>query len=299
MKKTILALISMSATLSAVGQTNTIKQYDEKNSIIVEQEGYNNNTTTVNQFGDYSIFQLTQSVLGGGDNNSLKIDQSGSANSANIIQKGFGNTINLTQNSNDIFFADQEFHNTAEINQNGFGNILTLVQDGSGNQYYSILDGNDNNIQVNQTGDNGFFRTQSIMTDLSTITVDQTSLSSQISINQSFVFLSSIQLSQSGAYSDVFIDQFDLTDSKINLVQSGGEYNNFSISQNGNNNTIDGVELGIAAMQIGSNNITNLVQSGGENIIKLYQQGDNNLVQISQSGTGNIASISLNFSIQQ
>ncbi len=270
MKKTILSIFALCATIAATAQTVTIDQAAASyyNAVSITQEGASE--MTINQLGNGGSFAIEQTAST--RYSAIDIDQSGFYNSTVINQEGANNTINITQAGN----GAEDFEiNTININQDAFtsNNAVTVSQSG---QYH---DADIDQLSVTN----------------STITLSQ------------YVYDNNAILKQDGGdNNDIVAVQTGGADvNLLNILQDGGSgglvrvnqngaggNNSFIIVQEGSDNIISGGGSNYALQQ-GSGNSATLTQSGSTNQIIFSQVGSGTSVTLTQSGSNNISTINV------
>ena len=254
------------------------------NEINVDQAGSNNELTTtqtgglagvidINQTGDGSVAEVTQSELAADDDdddivaNKVDIDQYGIAQAVvtqNANDGDSGNTATITQSSNATAIASADiadedavlFNVDAEIVQTGSLNSATIEQGLGGSLISDALatteqNGLQNFSDIEQTG------------ELSNAGVYQLG-----DLNQS-------QVTQNGVNSFADVDQI-------------GDGNNSDLVQG-----VDGVDNTATVFQSGNNGTSTVTQNGSGGIITSEQSGEDNSSTVSQGvdGVDNTATV--------
>jgi len=268
MKKSILSILAVCATIAVSAQTVAVTQASTSSntSVGITQTGVS--ALTLNQLGANGYFVIEQTASA--NSNEIIINQLGDYDDVIISQVGDGNTITINQTGTGT-----------EITGSNFIGIFqsTLAVD---NAVTVTTNGTSNNADIQQSG-----------VTLSDITLVQNDTNNDAIILQEGGYSNLIDAEQTGtgALNTLNIVQIGGSDNDVYVSQDGGG-NIFSVIQSGDLNTISGGNLG-SALQSGTGNIATLTQSGSNNQIVFSQSGMSTTATFTQGGTGNIAALNV------
>lgn len=279
----------------------------DQNDAFLLQKG-NNHSAQITQSGDKNdAGAATPKMTQDGENNQLVILQSGDRNRIglegggihqdNPYDNGSLMRIDITQSSNDNVVG-QVLQSTADQNLSGSGNSVDITQAGRGSNrvgYVKQIQAGTgtNQLDVRQTG--WYDRLQ---------TVTQTSNVGSGTPNRITVRMNGwgngtgslgFFASETGAESSTLRQGNNKPASQGNSItlNVGGRWNDFGVTQNGNNNTVGTLNLGgtlndLGILQTGDSNTVSMASvSGLLNVIGVKQIGNINLASVSVTGGGN------------
>jgi hypothetical protein len=268
MKKSILSILAVCATIAVSAQTVAVTQSaaSSNSTVGITQEGAS--AMTLNQLGASGEITINQTASL--RFNEITIKQLGNFDGIVIVQEGVNNVITIEQVGAGTAVGGS---NAIEINQdiNSDNNDVTVTTGGTSN--YADIDQLD---VIN-----------------SDITLVQNDINNQTIIMQEGGDNNSIDAFQigTGVPNTLNIDQYGGSDNRVRVKQDGGG-NSFEIDQEGTNNTISGADYSYA-IQSGTSNFAKITQFGSTNQINFSQVGTNTNATFMQGGTGNIATLNV------
>lgn len=227
-------------------------------SAAISQEAAQPEQTVDDRLNEFGIQALDYS-------GAIFINQVGNDNQTSIRQIGTDNTAAVAINGN----------------QNG-NNSSELFQENALNSSVVIVDGDNNNFNVNQTGNAGT-NTMRLgqVGDFNIATIEQSALP---------FATNTANLTQVGTRNNVTMEQYATVSglgNQVNLFQAGID-NDAILYQDGGNNNIN-------AAQLGNNVDATLTQFGVDNNLSTLQAGDNLNLGITQYGNTSMTIIQTNF----
>ena len=244
-----------------VGNESVLSQEGDLNAIFVEVTG-DANEVFASQMQSGNTFYAT--VTGNG--NFLESEQDSLNSTADFFVEGDDNTVSLVQLGDGGPFG---FIFSRSINSIiGSGNALSVYQGDGGNWANNAISGNDNTVNVEQSGDWHESYVRELSGDANVIDVIQDG------------FYNVSDLTVIGFENDIEIDQ----DGDQNTVgwSMVGDANEIEFEQDGNGNEIttgvfEGIENAVNIDQIGDFNLATVeTLGGGANTFEINQIGDSN-----------------------
>jgi hypothetical protein len=306
---------------SEVSQIGIIKGSDYRNSVLIEQQGNDNESFVLQddyysgswarllQTGDNNNANLTQKATLGyapitqtGDNNKASINQFGYQTVAAILQTGNYNTSQQDQLGplgNKAYSTQIGNNNYALIFQPYIYCTAFQVQEGNDNyaeikQYdYAAYSSGDNNLQI-QTG-NGNKAMAHSYGGFNAATQIQTGDNNWTYIKEAGAFIT-FYVEQTGngnaafeqTVGDIFSKHKDISiiqngDDNQGYISVEGEYNAAKIYQEGNGNIAGTSQSDFGIYQDGINNYAEINQYGDNNEAAISQVGNNLTAVVNQS----------------
>ncbi len=298
-----------------VGNESVLSQEGDLNAIFVEVTG-DANEVFASQMQSGNTFYAT--VTGNG--NFLESEQDSLNSTADFFVEGDDNTVSLVQLGDGGPFG---FIFSRSINSIiGSGNALSVYQGDGGNWANNAISGNDNTVNVEQSGD----WHESYVGFENDIEIDQDG--DQNTVGWSMVGdANEIEFEQDGDGNEITTGVFEGIENAVNIDQIGdfnlatvetlgGGANTFEINQIGDSNTAYAGVIGLFnefdLTQVGdANEISTVNFDGWFNTVEIEQDGDfnlalaqagigdstyiadGNLIEMSQEGIENTASVEL------
>ncbi len=279
-KKTtaLLAAALFAASFSVAQNDATVEQNNNYNMADLEQSGSNeamiNQTSNASDISEQNEAFVSQT----GQGNSLEYGVHGHSNLLESSQLGYGNQAIIEQGN--WFDGDYNYGNHVILEQSSYGGgeMLEEGYEGTGNQAYLKLKGDENQIKVEQEGSGNYVGGMMVEGEMPEEGGEVTLLNAD---EQTAFF------KYEGDQSNIDIDQ----EGSYNAV-TGEVHNSYGTVD------IDQEQLGnMAHIRVGGmenlrfNNEIYITQEGTMNASWVNQQSNGNMADVDQMGMGNISHI--------